>query len=45
MRYATPARPTRDILQYLLDPARLDDWQADCLSIVARRRTTSRRKA
>ena len=27
-RHATPARPTRDILQYLLDHARLDDWQA-----------------
>src|SRR2546421_7746234 len=34
MRHATPARPTRDILQYLLDHARLDDWQADCLAIV-----------
>ena len=34
MRHATPARPTRDVLQYLLDHARLDDWQADCLSIV-----------
>jgi stage V sporulation protein R len=34
MRHATPARPTRDILQYLLDHARMDDWQADCLSIV-----------
>ncbi len=34
MRHVTPARPTRDILQYLLDHARLDDWQADCLSIV-----------
>ena len=34
MRHATPARPTRDVLQYLLDHARLDDWQADCLSII-----------
>jgi stage V sporulation protein R len=34
MRHVTPARPTRDILQYLLDHARLEDWQADCLSIV-----------
>ena len=34
MRHVTPARPTRDVLQYLLDHARLDDWQADCLSIV-----------
>jgi stage V sporulation protein R len=34
MRHATPARPTRDVLQYLLDHARLEDWQADCLSIV-----------
>jgi stage V sporulation protein R len=31
---ATPARPTRDVLQYLIDHARLTDWQADCLSIV-----------
>jgi stage V sporulation protein R len=34
VRHATPARPTRDVLQYLLDHARLEDWQADCLSIV-----------
>ena len=34
MRHVTPARPTRDVLQYLLDHARLEDWQADCLSIV-----------
>jgi stage V sporulation protein R len=34
MRHATPARPTRDVLLYLLEHARLEDWQADCLSIV-----------
>src|ERR1051325_8130950 len=34
MRYVTPARPTRDVLAYLLEHARLDDWQADCLSII-----------
>jgi stage V sporulation protein R len=34
MRHATPARPTRDVLLYLIQHARLDDWQADCLSIV-----------
>jgi stage V sporulation protein R len=34
MRHATPAQPTRDVLQYLLEHARLEDWQADCLSIV-----------
>src|ERR1044072_8548390 len=28
-RHFTPARPTRDVLQYLLDHARLEDWQAD----------------
>lgn len=33
-RHFTPARPTRDVLQYLLQHARLEDWQADCLSIV-----------
>lgn len=33
-RHSTPARPTRDVLQYLLDHARLTDWQADCLAIV-----------
>jgi stage V sporulation protein R len=32
--HATPAKPTRDVLQYLLEHARLTDWQADCLSIV-----------
>lgn len=30
----TPARPTRDVLLYLLEHARLEDWQVDCLSIV-----------
>jgi stage V sporulation protein R len=34
MRHATPVRPTRDVLLYLLQHARLEDWQADCLSIV-----------
>ena len=34
LRHATPVRPTRDVLQYLLDHARLEDWQADCLSII-----------
>ena len=34
MRHASPVRPTRDVLQYLLDHARMEDWQADCLSIV-----------
>ena len=33
-QHATPARPTRDVLLYLLEHARLEDWQADCLSIV-----------
>ena len=34
MRHATPARPTRDALQYLIDHARMEEWQADCLSII-----------
>jgi stage V sporulation protein R len=34
MRHATPARPTRDVLLYLLEHARMEDWQADCLSII-----------
>jgi stage V sporulation protein R len=34
MRHVTPVNPTRDVLQYLLEHARLEDWQADCLSIV-----------
>jgi stage V sporulation protein R len=33
-RHLTPARPTRDVLLYLLQHARLEDWQIDCLSIV-----------
>jgi len=33
-RHSTPSRPTRDVLQYLLEHARMTDWQADCLSIV-----------
>jgi stage V sporulation protein R len=32
--HVTPARPTRDVLQYLIENARLSDWQADCLSMV-----------
>ncbi|MCC7349037.1 MAG: SpoVR family protein [Phycisphaerales bacterium] len=34
MRHVTPSAPTRDVLQYLLRHARLEDWQMDCLSIV-----------
>ena len=34
MKHVTPARPTRDVLMYLLEHARLEDWQADCLSII-----------
>jgi len=33
-RHFTPAKPTRDVLMYLLQHARLEDWQADCLAIV-----------
>ncbi len=33
-RIVTPSRPTRDVLQYLLEHAKLEDWQADCLSII-----------
>jgi stage V sporulation protein R len=33
-RNFTPSRPTRDVLLYLLEHARLEDWQADCLGIV-----------
>ena len=29
-----PRSPTRDVLLYLLEHAPLEDWQADCLSIV-----------
>ncbi|MEO0482963.1 MAG: SpoVR family protein [Planctomycetota bacterium] len=31
---AVPARPTRDVLLFLLKHAPLEDWQQDCLSIV-----------
>ncbi|MEZ6242432.1 MAG: SpoVR family protein [Phycisphaerales bacterium] len=31
---AFPSRPTRDVLLFLMRHARLDDWQADVLSIV-----------
>lgn len=34
VRHNTPGRPTRDVLMYLIQHARLDDWQRDCLSIV-----------
>jgi stage V sporulation protein R len=34
MRHVSPARPTRDVLSYLLQRARLEDWQADCLNLV-----------
>ncbi|HZZ44759.1 MAG TPA: SpoVR family protein [Tepidisphaeraceae bacterium] len=33
-RHHTPAHATRDVLLYLLQHARLEDWQIDCLSIV-----------
>src|SRR3954451_10766686 len=33
-KHNTPARPTRDVLLYLLQHARLEDWQMDVLSIV-----------
>lgn len=33
-RHCTPVRPTKDVLLYLLQHARLEDWQADCLGIV-----------
>ena len=33
-RHATPSRPTRDVLLYLLRHARLEDWQVDILSII-----------
>jgi stage V sporulation protein R len=33
-RRNTPSRPARDVLLYLLEHARLEDWQADCLWIV-----------
>jgi stage V sporulation protein R len=34
LKHVTPGRPTRDVLRYLLEHARLDDWQIDCLAIV-----------
>lgn len=34
LRHVTPAHPTRDVLLYLLEHARLEDWQMDCLSII-----------
>jgi stage V sporulation protein R len=34
LRHVTPARPTRDVLLYLLQHGRMEDWQIDCLSIV-----------
>jgi stage V sporulation protein R len=34
MRHVTPVHPTRDLLLYLLQHARLEDWQVDCLAIV-----------
>jgi stage V sporulation protein R len=34
LRHVTPARPTRDVLLYLLQHARLEEWQSDCLAIV-----------
>jgi stage V sporulation protein R len=34
LKHVTPARPTRDVLMYLLEHSRLDDWQMDCLSMV-----------
>jgi stage V sporulation protein R len=33
-RHVSPARPTRDVLLYLLEHARMEHWQADCLAIV-----------
>jgi stage V sporulation protein R len=33
-RHVTPTRPTRDVLAYLAQHARLDDWQIDLLSII-----------
>jgi len=34
MRHVTPVFPMRDVLLYLLEHARLEDWQFDCLAIV-----------
>ena len=33
-RYQVPATPERDVLQFLLQQAPLEDWQADILSII-----------
>ncbi len=33
-KHLFPAEPQRDILKFLIDHARLEDWQADVLSIV-----------
>jgi len=33
-RTVTPVRPTRDVLLYLLQHSRLEDWQADILAII-----------
>jgi stage V sporulation protein R len=32
--HVTPVKPTRDVLAYLLEHAKLTDWQADCLEMV-----------
>src|SRR5947209_2446039 len=34
LRHGTPARAARDVLLYLLEHARMEDWQADGLSII-----------
>ena len=34
IRHATPAKPSRDVLLYLLENARLEDWQADILAMI-----------
>lgn len=34
LRKVNPARPTRDVLLYLLQHAKLEDWQMDCLAII-----------
>jgi len=33
-KHANPLKPTRDVLSYLIENARMEDWQADCLSII-----------
>ena len=41
-----PEEPQRDVLQFLLDHAPLENWERDILAHRARRRpTTSRRRA